>query len=210
MHVLRDTGCCMQRDRCPDLIDILLCDGMASQEVTGGIRAIDFESLLGAAVLMRQAHVVEHRTCIKQFRVESESATLPCQSAPVVDAARMVKEQCRFGVPHQLHYFASELAVRNADSRKISSHRKIDTHARLLLVQPPAFARLRGIPLIGTSSVAAEAARRGTAAVPPCRADQDHQRRETDRGIRYEGIATEIHWTPTVLGRRRFAVRRRN
>src|SRR5258705_3598815 len=42
---------------------------------------------------MGQAHVVEHRACIKQFGIESESATLARQSAPVIDAARMVKEQ---------------------------------------------------------------------------------------------------------------------
>jgi hypothetical protein len=40
----------------------------------------------------------------------------------------MVKEQWRFGVPHQLDYFPSELAVWSSDSRKISFHRKIDIH----------------------------------------------------------------------------------
>jgi hypothetical protein len=34
----------------------------------------------------------------------------------------MVKEQRRFGVPHQLHYFASELAVGNSDPLKIDIH----------------------------------------------------------------------------------------
>jgi hypothetical protein len=42
----------------------------------------------------------------------------------------------------------------------------------LLLVQPPAFAGPRGIPLIGTFSVVAEPARHATATVPPCRADE--------------------------------------
>src|SRR5437899_13022847 len=87
-----------------------------------GIRAVDLEALGLAAVLMGQAHVVEHRACIKQFGIESESATLACQSAPVIDAARVVKQQRRFGVPHQLRDFARELAVGNSDSREIDIH----------------------------------------------------------------------------------------
>src|ERR1035438_7525116 len=40
----------------------------------------------------------------------------------------MMKGQRRFGVPHQLGYFASELAIGNSDSRKVGIHRKIDCH----------------------------------------------------------------------------------
>jgi hypothetical protein len=40
----------------------------------------------------------------------------------------MVKEQRRFGIPHQLRYFARELAVGNSDSRKIDIGFKIDIH----------------------------------------------------------------------------------
>jgi hypothetical protein len=40
----------------------------------------------------------------------------------------MVKEQRRFGVPHQLRYFAGELAVGNSDSRKIDIGFEIDIH----------------------------------------------------------------------------------
>jgi len=68
-------------------------DSVASQEVRGGICAVNLEAFLRAAVLMGQAHVVEHRACIKQFGIESEAATLARQSAPVIGAARMVKEQ---------------------------------------------------------------------------------------------------------------------
>ena len=122
MHVLRDAGRRVQGDRGPDRFDLLLRDAVASQEVTGGIRAVNFEALIRAAVLIGQAHIMEHRACIKQFGIESQSATLACQSAPVIDAARMVKEQRRFGVPHQLRDFARELAVGNSDSRKIDIH----------------------------------------------------------------------------------------
>src|ERR1700688_4496737 len=107
-------------------------DSVASQEVTGGICAVNLEAFLRAAMLMRQAHVVEHRACIKQFGIEFESATLACQSAPVIDAARMVKQQRRFDVADQLRCFAREGAVRNSDSSKIDIGFKIGVHERLL------------------------------------------------------------------------------
>ncbi len=93
MHVLRDAGRGVQGDRRPDRFDILLMDSVASQEVTGGICAVNLEAFLRGAVLMRQAHVVEHRACIKQFGIESQSATLASEGAPVIDAARVVKQQ---------------------------------------------------------------------------------------------------------------------
>src|ERR1700687_4038367 len=103
-------------------------DSVALQEFTGSICAVNLEAFLRGAVLMRQAHVVEHRARIKQFGIESQSATLACQRAPVINAARMVKQQRRFGIPHQLRYFARELAVRNYDSRKIVNGFKIYIH----------------------------------------------------------------------------------
>jgi hypothetical protein len=121
MHVLRDAQCRVQGDRGPDRVDILLRDAAASQEVPGDIRAIDFEAMIRAAMLMGQAHVEEHRACTEQFGIEAQSATLACQSSPVVDAARMVKQQRRFGIPHQIRYFAREFAVGNSDSRKIDN-----------------------------------------------------------------------------------------
>jgi hypothetical protein len=40
----------------------------------------------------------------------------------------MVKQQRRFGIPHQIRYFVREFAVRNSDSRKIDTGLKIDVH----------------------------------------------------------------------------------
>src|SRR6266849_2094962 len=53
MHVLRDAGRGVQGDRRPDRFDILLMDSVASQEVTGGICAVNLEAFLRGAVLMR-------------------------------------------------------------------------------------------------------------------------------------------------------------
>jgi hypothetical protein len=60
----------------------LLRDAVALQEVKGGVRAVNFKALIRAAVLIGQAHIMEHRACIKQFGIESESATLACQNLP--------------------------------------------------------------------------------------------------------------------------------
>jgi hypothetical protein len=109
----------MQGDRGPDRVDILLRNAVASEEVSGDICPVDLETLGLPAVLMGQAHVVEHRARIKKLGIESEAPMVSWQSAPVIDAARMVKEQRRFSVPYQLSYFASELAVGNCDSRNI-------------------------------------------------------------------------------------------
>ncbi len=56
---------------CTDCFYILLRDAAASQEVTGGIGAVNLEALIRAAVLIGQAHVMEHRACIKQFGIKS-------------------------------------------------------------------------------------------------------------------------------------------
>jgi len=65
--MLRDAGRRVQGDRRPYRFDILLMDSVASQEITGGICTVNLEALLRGAVLVGQAHVVEHRACIKQF-----------------------------------------------------------------------------------------------------------------------------------------------
>ena len=139
-ELVRDTRRCVQGDGRPDRVDIVLRDAAASQEVTGDIRTVDLKALPLAAVLMGQAHVVEHRACIKQFRIEFESAAPACQSAPVIDAARMVKQQRRFAVPHQFRDFARQLAVGDPDSRKIGILGKIDSHRTFSHL-------LRGLPI---------------------------------------------------------------
>src|SRR5258705_7947271 len=105
MHVLRDAGRRVQGDRRPDRFDILLMDSVASQEVTGGICAVNLEAFLRGAVLMRQAHVVEHRASIKQFGIESQSATLASEGAPVIAAGRLIgseadESRALVGGPH--------------------------------------------------------------------------------------------------------------
>src|SRR6202049_2871659 len=76
VHVLRDARCRVQGDCGPDRFNVLLMDSVASQEVTGGICAVNLEAFLRAAVLMGQAHVVDNRACIKQLWIESEATTL--------------------------------------------------------------------------------------------------------------------------------------
>jgi hypothetical protein len=101
---------------------------VASQKVPGDIRAVNFEALIHAAVLMGQAHVVKHRACIKQFGIEFQSSAFARQSSPMIDAARMMKEQRGLGVSYQFRYFASELAVRNSEFWKMNIPCQIEIH----------------------------------------------------------------------------------
>src|ERR1700759_5510478 len=104
-------------------------DAVVAQEFTGGICTVNLEALLRGAVLMSQAHVVEHRARVKQLGIKPQSATLACQSAPVIDAPRMMKQQRPLGIAHQFRYLASELAVGYADCRQIGVHWKVDVHS---------------------------------------------------------------------------------
>src|SRR6266404_413350 len=97
-------------------VDILLRYPVATQEVARGVRAVHLEALVGAAVPMRQPHVVEHRAGIEQLCIECQAAPHTGQRAPVKNAAGMVKQQRRFRVPHELRDLTRKLAVRDADS----------------------------------------------------------------------------------------------
>ncbi len=81
------------------------------QEIARGIGAVDLEALMRAAVLMRQPHVVEHGARIEQFRIELQAAMLPRERTEIIDAARMVEEERRLCIPHELRHFARQFAV---------------------------------------------------------------------------------------------------
>ena len=83
MHVLWNARRGVQRDRGPHRVDILLRYPVAAQEVARGVRAVHLETLIGAAVLRRQPHVVKHRARIEQFGIERQAAPRPGQRAPV-------------------------------------------------------------------------------------------------------------------------------
>jgi hypothetical protein len=87
MHVLRDAGGGMQRDRRPHRIDILLGNVVRLQEIPGGVGTVDLETLIGAAVLLRQAHVVKHRAGIQQFGIETQPTPLAGKRAPEINPA---------------------------------------------------------------------------------------------------------------------------
>ena len=117
MHVLRDAGRRVQRDRGPDRLDVALGDAMASEEVTGSIGAVDLETLIRARMLGGEAHVVEHRAGVEELGIEAEAAALAGERAPVIDAARVMEQQRRLGIPDQFGHFTCQFAVGNDDSR---------------------------------------------------------------------------------------------
>src|SRR5271168_1694649 len=95
---------------------------MTLQKISGYVRAVDLESFVRTAVLVYQPHVMKHGPGIKQFRIKLQAATLPRERAPMIDAARMMKEQWRLRVSHQLRNLARECAVGGANLVNRRSH----------------------------------------------------------------------------------------
>jgi hypothetical protein len=59
---------------------------------------------------------VKHRARIEKLLVELERAALSGERAPLVHAARMVKEQCGLGIADELCDLTGEATVGNAGS----------------------------------------------------------------------------------------------
>ena len=117
MHVPRDAGRRVQRDRGPHRLDVLLGDAMAPEEITGDIGAVHLEALIPASVLRGQAHVVEHGAGIKELAIETLAASPACHRSPVKDAARVVEQQRRLGIPDQFGHLTRQLAVGHGNIR---------------------------------------------------------------------------------------------
>src|SRR5258708_25720966 len=117
MHVLRDAGSRMKRNRCPDAVDVLIRDVMTAQEVARGICSSILETVCVAAVSRYETDVVEHGSGVEKFGVELEATALACERAKVVDAAGVVEQQSRFCVADELRDFAGKITVRDADAR---------------------------------------------------------------------------------------------
>src|SRR5258706_16107649 len=95
MHVSWNAGRRVQCDRRPNRVDIRLRYAVAAQEIAGGVRAIDLEALLSAAVLRGKAQVMEHRSRIQKLRIESQVAVLSGQRTEIINPARVMEEQRR-------------------------------------------------------------------------------------------------------------------
>src|ERR1700742_942513 len=89
---------------------------MTAQEIPGGVRAIDLEALMGAAVRVSQAHVVKHRPRVEKLSIELEAMTLSGERAPVIDTARMVEQQPGLRMPDHLRDLAGEATAGYLDT----------------------------------------------------------------------------------------------
>src|SRR5271169_2372411 len=79
VHVLWNSRGRMQCDRGPHQVNFMLGNAVAAKEITGGIRSVNFKSFTGAAVLVSQSHVMEHRAGVKQLGIKAEAAVLASQ-----------------------------------------------------------------------------------------------------------------------------------
>jgi hypothetical protein len=66
---------------------------MAPQEIAGDVGAVHLEALIGAGVLRSKAHIVKHGAGVEEFRIKAKTAALAGKRAPVIDSARVVKQQ---------------------------------------------------------------------------------------------------------------------
>ncbi len=115
VHVLRNAGRGVQRDGGPHRIDIGLRDVAAPEEIARGIGAVDLEAFVRAAVLVGEAHVMEHRPGVEQFRVEAQAAMFAGKRTEIIHPAGVVEQERRGGIAHQFGDLPGELAVGDGD-----------------------------------------------------------------------------------------------
>ena len=102
MHVLGDSRGGVQRDRRPHRIDFRLGDVVLPQEPSRSVRTIYFEPVRLAAIPRSQTHVAEHRGNVKLFGIELQSSPFSSERREIIHTSRVVEQQRRLGVTHQL------------------------------------------------------------------------------------------------------------
>ena len=92
------------------------------QERACRVRPVEFEPLIGAGVVARQAEVVEHRSDVEQFRIRHEAPSPALQAAPQVHPPGMVEHKVVGGLPDQFGGFAYQRGVWNDDACDLRVH----------------------------------------------------------------------------------------
>jgi hypothetical protein len=79
---------------------------------------------------------VKHRPRIEKLAIELETTVLSGQRSPVIDAARVVEQQCTFAIADELRNLMGESRVGNADSfdrERLSSVNVMRFSCRMIL-----------------------------------------------------------------------------
>lgn len=82
---------------------------MAAEEVASEVGAVDLEAVVRARMLRGEPHVVKHRACIEQFRIEAEAAALAGKSTPGIAESDVEKVWTAIalhttpGIPQYMH-----------------------------------------------------------------------------------------------------------
>src|SRR3954469_24618215 len=92
-HELRDAGRGVQGNGGPHPADAVLGHAVPLQEAPGLVCTVHLEAPAAATELLIQTQVVEHRSDVQQFRVETEPAVSALQTAEPEDPAGMVVHQ---------------------------------------------------------------------------------------------------------------------
>ena len=84
---------------------------MLVQERSRGIGTVHFEPVGLTAITRSQSHVVEHRGNVKQFGIELQFPPFSCERGEIIHTSRVVEQQRRLGVTHEIRRFSGKFAV---------------------------------------------------------------------------------------------------
>src|SRR5690606_29540606 len=115
LHVLRDAGGGVQRDRGPHPAHAVFGDAVRAEEGAGLVGAVDLEAAAAAVEPLAEAEVVEHRADVEQLGVVVQAAAAPAQGAEPVDPPGVVVDQLLGGVPDQFGGFGGQFRVGDGD-----------------------------------------------------------------------------------------------
>lgn len=104
---------------------VAFIDAMSLEKITRGIRSIDFKTTTIAAVLVGQAHVMEHATRVEKLVVVFQAQSLTSKRCEIEDTARMMEKKGRGGVPHKLGDFSGHRTLRHVNASNGVSHMEI-------------------------------------------------------------------------------------
>src|SRR3954469_512032 len=102
MHVLSDAGCAVNGNRSPHCVDVLLGNLVLTKKLTSSVGSVYLKTICSAAVFRSETHIMEHCTHIQQLGIELQTSPVSCQRAKVIHTSRVVEQQRRLGVTHEL------------------------------------------------------------------------------------------------------------
>jgi hypothetical protein len=96
----------MTRDGGPNGIGVMFGDVVAAQKIARGVRTIDLETLILAAVLFHETEVMKHGAPVEQLAIELQAAMDTCacrKSNPNIFVVQSAEDWAAKNTPCPLH-----------------------------------------------------------------------------------------------------------